>query len=120
MYRVMAGLETDESGPGYKKIRIRPQIGGNFTSVSADYESGYGLVHSGWTLENGQLHMNVEIPANTQATLYIPTSDVQSVTESNKPAVGAPGFTILDPVPGYLVVQVGSGKYSFTSNYQSK
>lgn len=120
MYRVMAGLETDESGPGYRKIRIRPQIGGNFTSVSADYESGYGLVHSGWTLENGQLHMNVEIPANTQATLYIPTSDVQSVTESKKPAVGAPGFTILDPVPGYLVVRVGSGKYSFTSNYQSK
>ena len=31
MYRVMAGIETDESAPGYKHVLIQPRPGGGFT-----------------------------------------------------------------------------------------
>ncbi len=35
MYRDIAGIDTYDSFPGYKKIRIKPHPGGNFSYVNA-------------------------------------------------------------------------------------
>ena len=42
MYRVAAGLDTYEDGPGYKHIKVMPHLGGGFTSVAADLQTYYG------------------------------------------------------------------------------
>lgn len=113
MYRVVAGLDTDNEGPGYKKIKIKPNIGGKFTQVSANLQTYYGKLSSGWKLENGKPVLNIEIPPNTSAIVYVPAANAGSVTESGKPISSSPGIKLSGMEKGYVIVKVGSGKYQF-------
>ena len=113
MYRVVAGLDTDEDVPGYKKIKIKPHIGGNLTHAAATLNTYYGKVHSGWKLINGQLILDVEIPANTTAAVYIPAINASSVTENGKTLTSIQEIKIIETSNGYLQLLVGSGKYQF-------
>jgi alpha-L-rhamnosidase len=114
MYRVMAGLDTDESGPGYKHITIRPHIGGGFTEVAADLQTYYGHLASHWKLNNGKLSMQVEIPANTTAKVYIPASSADRIREGGKPLSEVQGIKPGGKEKDYVMVKLGSGKYDFT------
>lgn len=113
MYRVMAGIDTYESAPGYKEIKIMPHIGGDFTYANADYQTNYGLVSSHWKNENGQLQMNVEIPANTTARIFIPAKSGDAVTENNQPITSSKDFKVVGQQGDYVEVDAGSGKYNF-------
>lgn len=46
----------------------------------------YGRIVSNWKKEADQLTMEVTIPMNTTATVYVPAKDAAGVTESGKPA----------------------------------
>ncbi len=108
MYRVVSGIDTKDDGPGYKQITIKPHPGGDFTYASADYETGYGAVSSHWKLEANNLVLDVVIPANTTATIYVPVKEKSQVTENGK-AVDT------QSVDGYVAVNAGSGNYHFSS-----
>lgn len=108
MYRVVAGIDTYEDAPGYKHIKIQPHIGGGLKEVSASLETYYGTVASQWKVDGGKLLLEVTIPANTKATVFIPaTSDI---TENNKPVTG----TVEN---GYSKLELGSGRYTFSAPY---
>jgi alpha-L-rhamnosidase len=111
MYRTVAGLDTKTDQVGYKGIVIKPTIGGNLTTVSADYEMPYGKAVSSWKIEGGNFVLDVTIPANTTATIYVPTKDGSTVTEGGKPVTKA-----ADQVTGYTAVNVGSGSYHFSTS----
>ncbi len=108
MYRVVTGIDTKAEGPGYKEITIKPTIGGNLQYASADYETGYGKISSHWALANGSLTLDVAIPANTTATIYVPVKDGGAVSQNTKPISGS-------VAKGYMAVNVGSGNYHFNS-----
>ncbi|MRG48410.1 Bacterial alpha-L-rhamnosidase [Chitinophaga sp. SYP-B3965] len=74
MYRNMAGINSDPAAPGYKKIHISPKPGGGITSVSGELNTPYGLVVSSWKIENNVFKLDVQIPANTSATVVLPCS----------------------------------------------
>jgi alpha-L-rhamnosidase len=112
MYRVMTGLDTYEDGPGYKHIKIQPHIGGDFTNAAATLQTYYGTLSSSWKLENGKLMMDIEIPANTTATIFIPANNASSITESGK-ALNATGLKVKDATNGYVSLETGSGRYHF-------
>jgi len=116
MYRVVAGINTETSGPGYKKIRIQPFIEKGLTNASASLQTNYGMVSSSWISSEGRLEFNVEIPANTTASIYIPAKDEASVTENGKPLNASEDFVVKGRLPGFVVVTSGSGKYRFTVN----
>jgi alpha-L-rhamnosidase len=59
--------------------------------------------------------MAVTIPANTTATIYVPTKDAAGVMESDKPAAKADGVKFLRQEAGTAVYAVGSGTYQFSS-----
>lgn len=80
MYRNVAGINTDEAAPGYKKIIIRPRAGGGLTHASATLQTYYGKLSSEWKLQtDGSLVLDVEIPANTTAKIFIPDGRVENV-----------------------------------------
>jgi alpha-L-rhamnosidase len=112
LFNTVAGIDTD--GPGYKKIIIRPRPGG-ITSAKAGYESIYGRVVSDWQLKDGMFTLNVTIPPNTTATIYVPAGSAESVTESSRPATSAEAVRFLRMDQGNAVFAVGSGNYLFTS-----
>ena len=120
MYRVVAGLDTDMEGPGYKKITINPHIGGNLTHVSASLETYYGKVISSWKLTNDNLEMSITIPANTKATVHIPTKSASDIKEMDKLITTNPGIKILTSNNSEVVVELGSGDYRFVSPYVKK
>ena len=89
LYREAAGLK--EAAPGYKKISVKPHPGGGFTSMKAQLNTPYGWAVSSWKIEGNVFTLEVEVPFNTTAEVYVPTKD------------------------GYTCHEVGSGKYIFSS-----
>ena len=113
MYRVMVGLDTYEDGVGYKHIKIQPHIGGGFTNAAASLQTYYGTLSSGWKVEPGKITMEVEIPANATATIYIPSADAASITENGVLLSAIKDITVTGSENGYVVLKTGSGKYHF-------
>ena len=113
MYTVMAGIAIDEAAPGYKHILIQPQPGGGFTFVKASHRSMYGKVASAWTLKDGQFELDVEVPANTRATVRLPKALAGGVSESGQPLRIGNGITAQRQEGDSTVVEVGSGEYHF-------
>jgi alpha-L-rhamnosidase len=100
LYQTVAGIEIDPAHPGYKHSILRPQPGNGLTHAKATLKTLYGELSSAWTLENGRLEWAVTIPANTTATLHLPTKDGSKFMMDGK-AVDNP------------VQEVGAGSYHF-------
>lgn len=115
MYRVIAGIDTEEAAPGYKQIRIKPTPGGNLTFANADYKTYYGNLSSHWRTEGAKLYLEVEIPANTSATVYLQGNNPAEITEGGKPVTTSKEIRISSTEKGWITLTVGSGKYQFVS-----
>ena len=59
--------------------------------------------------------MDVTIPPNSTATIFVPAKDAASVTESGKPASEAKSVKFLRMENNSAVYAVGSGNYQFQS-----
>ena len=116
MYRSVAGIDTYTDQPGYKHIRIMPHIGGDLSFANADLRTYYGTVSSHWKLDHNKIQLDIEIPANTKATVYIPGNSVESVMEGNVALSSLKDVKVLGKEGNYVVVEVGSGKYRFSSS----
>jgi alpha-L-rhamnosidase len=118
-YQGLAGIRPDFSAPGFKKIMIRPAVVGDLTWVRGRYDSIHGPILSEWKREGGQLTLNLTIPANTTATVFVPAKDAASVTESGKAAGQAEGVQFVRMDDSAAVYAVGSGTYRFQSVWQT-
>lgn len=116
MYRVVTGLDTYEDGVGYKHIKIQPHIGGGLTHAASNLETYYGKVHSEWKIADKKLLMAIEIPANTYASVYIPAANADAITENGKSLSSISDIKISGTENGYVLLQLGSGKYQFEVN----
>jgi alpha-L-rhamnosidase len=90
LFESIAGLRADPTIPGFKHIIIQPNLVGDLTWAKAHYDCMYGRIVSQWKLDGNKLTMDVTIPANTTATVYIPG-------RSDSP------------------IEIGSGSYQFHS-----
>jgi alpha-L-rhamnosidase len=111
----LAGIRPDPEGPGFKKTIIKPNMVGDLQWVNAHHDSPYGKIASNWKREGGKISMDVTIPANTTATVFVPAKDAAGVTESGKPAGETEGVKFLRMENNAAVYAVGSGTYQFQS-----
>ncbi|MBW5447732.1 Bacterial alpha-L-rhamnosidase [Cohnella sp. CFH 77786] len=115
LYRCVAGIDTDESCPGYKKIRIRPQP----PAQGLDWADGrldtmYGTVRSAWRRrEDGKMELQATIPPNTTAEIRLPGAAAATATESGKPIRSAAGISSAWESGCDLILAAGSGSYEF-------
>jgi hypothetical protein len=114
-YRGLAGINPDPAAPGFKQIIFRPQVVGDLTSVEASYDSVHGRIESRWRRQGDRLTLDVTVPANTTALVYVPAKCTADVTEGGKPTRQAPCVKLLRLARRAAVYQVGSGSYSFGS-----
>jgi alpha-L-rhamnosidase len=75
MYRNILGINPDTNHPGYEHFTIHPRPGGSLTWAKGSYHSIRGEIASSWKIENGVFTLSVNIPANTTATVVLPTAD---------------------------------------------
>ncbi len=113
MFRNAAGIETD--GPGFRKLIIQPEIGNNMDYLDASYESINGKIASRWEKKGRNLSLQITIPANTTAKVYVPASSEKSVRESGKAVDKAEGVRFVEMQGDTAVFEVGSGSYAFSS-----
>ena len=114
MYRVVAGLDTDPTEPGYRRMIVRPRPGGNFTHASATLETPYGAAASGWKLVGDSLQVTVRVPANAHASIQLPNAVLAQVMEGRRAVASAPGVARAAQDGEAVAVEVGSGEYVFT------
>ncbi len=114
-YKVAGGIRPDISATGFKRILIKPAIVGDLKWVKCSYDSNYGPIVSHWKCEDSKLTMDVVIPPNTSARIFVPARDKSAVTESGKPAGSSPGVKFLRMESGAAVYAVSSGAYQFQS-----
>ncbi len=114
-YQTLGGINNDPAQPAFKQIIIKPMPVGDLTWVKAHHDSLYGRIVSNWKREGRKLTMEVTIPANTTATVFVPAKDATGVTESGKPADKVEGVKFLRMENSAAVYGVGAGTYRFES-----
>jgi alpha-L-rhamnosidase len=86
-YGGLAGIRQMENSVGYKNILIKPEVVGDLSFAKADFQSPYGLIATQWEVKNKKFVLQVTIPPNTMASVYLPGQK--------------------------KVTKIGSGKYTF-------
>jgi alpha-L-rhamnosidase len=116
MYRVMVGLDTDDAGPGYKKITISPSPGGGFTDAEATLQTPYGPTSVKWVQDNNIFKLDVIVPENTTAVINLPDAASADVKESGIVLAQAKGISKVGANGKDLKLNAGSGTYHFEYN----
>jgi alpha-L-rhamnosidase len=119
LYQSVLGIRPDPAAPGFKHFIVAPQPdpATGLTEAEGWYDSVQGRIVSNWKIANGTLRMDVTIPANTVATIRIPTNRPDQVQEGSGPVTHADGVKVVESKPGALVVEVGGGEYHFSATY---
>ncbi|WP_145148626.1 alpha-L-rhamnosidase [Paenibacillus xylanexedens] len=115
LYRYVAGIRSDEHQPGFRLVHIEPQPGPGLDWVEASLETMYGQVASSWhRLAEGEMEIQVHIPANTRGTVRLPGAGAQIVLEQGKPLDQISGVQDFQNIGDDVEVTLGSGSYQFT------
>jgi alpha-L-rhamnosidase len=115
LYGTVGGINA--ASPGYQNILIQPVPGLGLTWADSSYDSTRGLVSTAWTNSGGAFNMDVVIPPNTTAQIYVPTTNAAATTESGVAASSSPGVTYLGSSNSYAIYGVGSGHYIWSSPF---
>jgi len=111
MYNYSLGIVRDDNSPGFKHFILKPEpdTSGQMTFANGYYDSMYGRIESSWETKNGKYQFRFVVPANTNATLYLPAlkqSDLTIIGKKN-------GVKFLNIENNKAVFELESGEYSF-------
>ncbi|HTY36842.1 MAG TPA: family 78 glycoside hydrolase catalytic domain [Bacteroidota bacterium] len=116
LYRYVAGIDLDPDAVAYKKMIIHPRPDRGLKFATAEYNSMYGLIKSSWKFSRSRINLDVVIPPNTTAIVYVPTSEAKSVHENG--SVKISGLKLLREESGCAVFELGSGTYKFEAAFK--
>lgn len=105
-YDGLAGIKQTENSVAYKEIMIKPEVVGDVTNAKASFQSPYGLIKSEWAKTAAGFELNVEVPANSAAIVYVPAKQGATVLLNGKK-------TTANYKDGRAIVKIGSGVYKF-------
>ncbi|NTE04427.1 family 78 glycoside hydrolase catalytic domain [Agrobacterium tumefaciens] len=107
-YSGVGGIRQDENSVAFNKIRIEPEIVGDLTFAKTEYDSAYGKIATDWKKSANGFELEVNIPVNTTAVVYLPAPNNQPVSEANNAIFKSLGYK-----NGKALVAIGSGIYKF-------
>lgn len=73
-YTGLAGIQQTKNAVAFKVIDIRPNVVEDVNHAKAMYRSVYGEIVSEWKRTGDIFELNVTIPVNTMANIYLPGS----------------------------------------------
>jgi len=107
----VAGISPDENSPGWKHFEIHPRLCAQLDWARGNYQSPYGRISCDWSHAGGGLALNVTVPANSTATVFVPAKSADAVSVDDPAGVK---FTAIQN--GQAVYEVASGTFAFKSN----
>ncbi|HZC28093.1 MAG TPA: family 78 glycoside hydrolase catalytic domain, partial [Actinopolymorphaceae bacterium] len=127
LYETVGGIAP--GAPGYRHLVVRPRPGGGISWAQARLETVHGLVSTHWWIDGDAFLLDVTVPANATAEVWLPTGDAAAVTEGGQPladvsaggpeggqrAAGVDSVRTERSTGGQdeTVVRIGSGSYAF-------
>ncbi|RKN78670.1 alpha-L-rhamnosidase [Ulvibacterium marinum] len=113
LFSDMAGINTEDAG--FKHIIIRPELGDrSLSNVHGEYGSINGKIVSTWSVKESTFTLDVEIPVNTRAKVYVPSLEDNTVLEGGG-TINSELIQFVKQKGAYKIYEVGSGSYRFQS-----
>jgi alpha-L-rhamnosidase len=115
-YKMLAGINVSEKGAGFKEIIIKPYIPEELDFVEASIKTVRGVIKSNWTKTQDGISMNISVPFNCSALIYVPVKDkTKSVILEGADVIWNSIKFEASSEDNYVVLKVESGTYSFKS-----
>ncbi|HVJ07340.1 MAG TPA: glycoside hydrolase family 78 protein [Acidisarcina sp.] len=114
-YEDLAGIKPDPVQPGFQHFLIRPSTVEKLSFVRASHLSPYGKIVSSWKRDGSRLTLDVTVPVNTTATVYVPSASADGVKVNGKLASAQADVKFVRAEAGAAVYEVGSGQYTFVT-----
>ena len=115
LYQSLGGISPDEEFPGFKHSIIRPYPVKNLKYANVSYPSLYGDVKTEWKWKNNDYELDVTVPSNTSATVYVWAENQGKVTESGRLIPHNPYVQFVGMDGHNAIFEVQSGQYRFVS-----
>ncbi|MFC5283559.1 family 78 glycoside hydrolase catalytic domain [Pedobacter alpinus] len=71
-YSGLCGIKQAENSVAYQNIIINPQTVASVNQAKAEFKSPYGFIKSSWSKFENDFTMDVEIPVNCDAAVFLP------------------------------------------------
>ena len=112
MYGYSLGIQRHPQKAGFGEFILKPtpDPSKKMTFAQGYYDSVYGRISSEWKYVGNHWTYKTTLPANTHATLYLPSNSTGQIKENGKPISQWKGVSRAN---GQIVVPLGSGSYSF-------
>jgi alpha-L-rhamnosidase len=121
-YKSVLGIQQSDKSVAYNDIIIKPSVVGDLTWAKGSYNSVRGKISTSWWKFGNDFHLEITIPVNTNATVYLPVfenskpdifeGDSQLVTKGDEIETGRP-VKMLQLDNERAVFSIGSGTYHF-------
>jgi alpha-L-rhamnosidase len=85
LYGRVAGIDQEPESVGYRRLLLRPTVGGQLTWAHARYDSPRGEIVCGWRRAGDVVELDVTVPPGTTARLHVPTDDPDGVLVNGEP-----------------------------------
>ncbi|MGL9878711.1 family 78 glycoside hydrolase catalytic domain [Enterococcus sp. DIV0240d] len=119
MYQYITGIDILEAG--YKKTKIAPQPTKRLNNAKASLMTMYGVLSVSWEKNSNQFSLDVIVPHNTTAIIYLPlVKNPISLQEEIIQKYPTTRFNYLDTRPEVFSFEIGSGEYGFKYEYNLK
>jgi alpha-L-rhamnosidase len=109
----LAGIRPDPKNPGFKSAIIRPAFIDGISTVNGSHDSVYGTIQSNWKRVGDAITLDVRIPANSSAVVYVPAKAATDVTVNGQPPTEAEHVTLLGFEENRAAIKVAAGTYTF-------
>lgn len=113
MYERVAGIAPLEAG--YKTISIAPQVRQPLTSASASLNTPYGKVSSSWEIVDNAFNLEVVVPPNTTAKVFIPANTDEVLMLNDMKLEDNSNVKLINKGKDAYELEVQPGTYAFQS-----
>lgn len=113
-YSDLAGIQPDETAPGYETIVFKPYMPPDLPWAQASLKTLRGTIRSAWRRDGDQVVMDITVPANSRGVVHVPCGDSAKIMEQDGPAIESQGVSLNSADDAETIFAIGSGSYSFT------
>jgi len=124
LYKVLAGINIDLSAPGFEEVVIKPFPVKGLSSAGASLETTRGVISSKWHRGVEIIDLEVIIPGNTKAQIFVPKIGLEDPVIEEKGHIIWKDREFKNTVSGiysgkeeedHVVFSVCPGSYYFTT-----
>jgi len=107
-------LGLEPIGYGWKTFRVKPHTG-DLTWAKGKVSTVAGDIYTGWVKSAGHhLTLTLTVPAGAKATVYLPSTDLNSVIADGKPLSKSPQIKAKRDPAGWIILDAEPGSHQYT------